>query len=183
MKIIEALKDLKTIQKRIASNKENIRKYSGHFTAEQYPFGDIDKQKDEVQSLIQANIDLTKRYLYLKQAIEHTNIVTIVTIGDTPHSISGLLQLKKFGQHFLVDTFASCDAVFALTKMRNQAGKANDATNPYKVELAYDEKTRNNEILRTQDFLSKIDAQLEIVNATTDLVEPLGIATKEKKKK
>ena len=78
MKIIEALKKLKVIEKRMEKNKSQITQYASMISTERPIFDTEEKQRKEVSSLIQANIDLMKEYLDLKGKIEKNNITVKV---------------------------------------------------------------------------------------------------------
>jgi len=80
MKIIEALKELKLIIKKIEKNADNITQYSSLVSTERPVFGSETDQKNEVSSLIQANKDLMVRYIDLKIRIDRTNMETKVTM-------------------------------------------------------------------------------------------------------
>lgn len=172
MKIIEALKNLKTIEKRVQKNCEQLLEYSGWVSTETPAFETEYKQKIEVASLIQANLDLEKEYLRLKTAIETTNLAINVAIGDLTYSISNLVSLKrnmKAGKDFRLKTYKSLDARAAVLRMQQIYTKGFDAANPPKVIVAFKEEDKNSALREWENFLSQIDGKLEVVNAETEL--------------
>jgi uncharacterized protein YcbK (DUF882 family) len=169
MKIIEALKNLKTIEKRIAKNCEDITKYAAWVDIETIPFETEEKQKAEVGSLIQANLDLEIEYLRLKTAIETTNLAVQVTVKDRTYSISNLVTLKRKAKDFRTKTYLALDGRGAVARMQQIYAKGFDAGNPPKVVAAYKEEDKNKAIRDWADFVDSIDGKLEVVNAETEL--------------
>lgn len=169
MKIIEALKNLKTIEKRIEKNCQQISVYAAWVNVETPAFETEDRQKQEVVSLIQANLDLEKEYLRLKTAIETTNLAVQVSIGDKSYSISNLVTIKRKAKDFRAKTYLSLDARQAVQRMQSFFQKGIDASNPPRVITAYKEEDKNNAIREWDDFVSAIDGKLEVVNAETEL--------------
>jgi hypothetical protein len=171
MKIIEALKNLKTIQKRMEKNCQQIREYCAYVSVETPVFETQEKQRAEVDALIQSNIDLEVEYLRLKKAIETTNLAVTVTIGTLTHTITELISIKRVVGKFRTATYSALTPQLALQRLQqiyNQS-KGVDPTNPAKVIVVFEEKMRNQKIREWEDFLAQIDGRLEVVNAETDL--------------
>lgn len=169
MKIIEALKNLKTIEKRILKNCEDITKYSAWVDIETIAFETEEKQRAEVASLVQSNLDLETEYLRLKTAIETTNLAVSVTIKDRTYSISNLVTLKRKAKGFRAMTYNALDGRGAVQRMQQIYAKGFDAGNPPKVVAAYKEEDKNKALREWDDFVSAIDGRLEVVNAETEL--------------
>lgn len=179
MKLIEALKNLKTIEKRIDKNCEQIKEYAAYVSGETPAFETEERQRQEVQSLVQANLDLEKEYIRLKRAIEHTNLLTKVVIGSKEYTISELITIKgatkgKAGAgRFRLNTYNALHPQKALTRLQqvfNQRGGI-DPTNPAKVVPLYREEDKNKALRDWDEFLSAIEGKLEVVNAETDLAQ------------
>lgn len=177
MKLIEALKNLKTIEKRVDKNCEQIRQYAAYVSVEQPAFETEERQRQEVQSLVQANLDLEKEYIRLKKSIEHTNLTTKVTIGSKEYTISELITIKgatkgKQGAgRFRTNTYNALHPQAALQRLQqvfSQRGGV-DPTNPAKVIPLYKEEEKNKQLREWDEFLSQIEGKLEVVNAETDL--------------
>jgi hypothetical protein len=169
MKIIEALKNLKTIQKRIEKNCEQIKQYCAYVSVEAPVYETPEKQQAEVGSLIQANLDLEKEYLRLKKAIENTNLNVVVTIAGKSYTITELISLKRVAGKFRTNTYQSLNPQIAMTKLNEIYRKGVDANNPAKVISLYAEADKNKALREWDDFLSQIDGKLEVVNAETEL--------------
>lgn len=171
MKIIEAMKELKLLEKRIGSNREQITRYASYASIDDPIFDkDPEIQRKELSSLVQANFDLIEYYLELKERIQKTNLETKVTIGGVSRSISQLITLRTGSGRAYIDTLQALNANTAMNRL-NQV-KQIDMSNPPKAILLWDEKEKNEQLKHWQyEVLDKIDSTLEIVNATTDLLD------------
>lgn len=171
MKLIEALKNLKTIEKRVEKNCAQITEYCAYVSVETPHFETQEKQTQEVASLIQANRDLTTEYLRLKSAIEVTNLNTSVTIGERTHSVSELVTIRRVCGKFVANTLNALTPRIATTRLQqafNRPGGIN-ITEPPKVIAAYREEDKNKALREWEEFTSSIDGRLEVVNAETEL--------------
>ena len=170
MKIIEAMKRLKVILKRMQDNTQQIAVYSSILSTEKPAFGSEEDQKKKVSSLVQANNDLMGEYLKLKQQIERTNLATTLSLGDKAWTISELLVIKRVLATVMVNTYNAMSIAAADARAKSGFGKTAEGAMPLPVRM-YSEEFRNNGIARWQELYSAIDARLEVINATTDLVE------------
>jgi hypothetical protein len=168
MKLIEAMKELKLVEKRMEKNIEQITQYSSGLSNEKEIFGSEQKQVDEVKSLLQANLDLFNRYLYLKRSIERTNLETKVEFSVGTYSISELLAIKRRLQHGVINTFKALNTQSAEARMRTIKIPDNVEV---KVVRYYREEEKNLLLKSWMEFFENIDGRLEVVNATTDLIE------------
>lgn len=168
MKLIEAMKKLRVIEKRMADNSHKIEEYSAFVSTERLPFETEEAQKKELRSRIQANTDLMTEYLGLKRAIERTNLAVQVEIGGTSYTISDLLTLKRRLGALMMETYLSLNTGQADRRVSRMATL--EGTVPQVVRL-YKEDEKNENLRKWQDLLDNIDSRLEVVNATTDIVE------------
>lgn len=168
MKIIEALKRLKVIEKRIVSNNAEITKYASKLNTEMPVFESVPEQKKEVMSRVQSNVDLAKEYLKIKSDIEFTNLTTKVELNGKMYSLTDLLYIKRKVAGMMADTFKALNDSVARTRERNAA--VVDGKRPV-VELMYDETFKNANTREWLELYDIIDSRLEVINATTDLVE------------
>lgn len=169
MKIIEGLKQLKVIEKRMEKNRLQITQYASMVNTERPYFDTEEKQKKEVQSFIQSNIDLLHEYLKLKSRIEKTNLGVNVEMGGVQYSISDLLIIKRKLAKMMASTYEALNTTAAQSRMRNLSVGSGDRA-PVVVRL-YDEKAKNTELDKWQDLYSNVDSRLEVINATTDLLD------------
>lgn len=172
MKIVEALKRLRVIEKKFEKNKMEISEYSSMPNVEKPIFETEAKQKKEVESRIQSNLDLSKEYMKLKKDIEYTNLVTKIKLQDQEWSISDLLVLQRKLAKEIINTYNSLNDTNAQRKIdkfyRYNAPHDNKTVVPTRF---YDEKDKNEQIRYWSDLYNEISSRLEVVNATTDLVE------------
>lgn len=164
MKLVEAMKELKLIEKKIDKNINSIQKYSSQPSNERPYFTSIEEQKKEIKSLIQANKDLMDNYLDLKQKIEKTNLTITVEMDGRKYTISELLVLKRRLAKLMIASYEAMNDKEA----KHSIMRLSDSQ--IKVERFYDEKEKNQGLAMWQDFYDNIDSRLEVINATTELV-------------
>lgn len=169
MTVTEAMKRLRIIEKRMQDNCTSISTYSSSVSTEKPLFETEAAQKKEVDSLIQANGDLLKEYLYLKKKIEETNLRTTVEIGGVGYIISDLLIIKRKLANTMVRTYRALNEEQG-ERRKGSTGIGPEGNRPYVVRF-YDEKEKNEGLRKWQDLYDNIDSRLETINALTDLVE------------
>lgn len=166
MTIIEGLKRLKVIEKRMAKNAEDITRYASMVSTEKECF---ENQKKEVGSLVQANGDLGKEYLRLKLQIEKTNFSVTAEIGGETYTITELLTIRRKMAARNMATYKALNDSAGTDRLAStpavQSGK------PAYVVRFYDEKEKNQALLKWQELYDNIDARLEVLNAVTQLVD------------
>ena len=169
MKIIEGLKKLKLVEKKIDDNIRKIEQYSSTVSTERPFFGDEKHQEKEVDSLIQANKDLVTEYLKLKRQIEQTNLAITAEFDGVTYSLSDLLVLKRRLGNKLIATHMALSTKYADNRLR-QAPPEIDGKKAQVIRL-YDENKKNEQLSKLMEFTSNIDAFLEVKNAVTDMIE------------
>lgn len=172
MKLIEALKRLPVIEKRIQKNLGLINDYccaidNGNMDL---AFETPEKQQAEVISILQAVNDLVAEKASLRRRLAMTNAKTVVTIGGMEKTITEWIEYRERGMTNVLQAYLNLNTREAESKLRN--GNINiDPDKGFKTVRFYDEKQRNEMIERYENIRDNIDAQLEKVNATTDLIE------------
>jgi hypothetical protein len=174
MKIIEALKKTKDLQRKAEDIRGKIALYCADLDAETPAYGTAEKQTRQVSEWLQSHSDIIKEIEKLRILIQKTNLVTAVsvevkdgktvtkTIAEWIHRRKDLSRLES-------------QAWSALTnknlKPQNYKAEGTDEIRVTNIRKYYDQQERDKKI---EDLMSepfRIDAALEIVNATTDLVE------------
>lgn len=171
MKLIEGMKQLKVIEKRMKSNAERINQYAAIVSSERPIFNTEVEQRKQVQSLIQANTDLAGEYLTLKKRVDFTNIQVRVSISKESYSISDLLQIRRVVGALMKGTYAALNDRLAeqrLIATRVSSGQTGEK--PPRVERMYDETEKYGGMQKWQDLLDEIETRLEVINATTELL-------------
>ncbi len=166
MKIIEALKELPLIKKKINTNRQRIADYCCLYSFEDSPFGDIGDHQKNFDSLLQSSEDLVKRYERIKLALSITNAGIKVTINNEEKTIAEWITYRTETGEIQKSIYKSLQVETAQARLRNTAV---DLDKGLKRTSFYDEKKRNDNIDHVEDLLGSIDAKLEVVNATTDL--------------
>lgn len=171
MKIIEALKELPLIEKRIMSNIQKIGMYAaavetGSNTAT--AFDSVATQRKELASLIQANEDLVKQRALLRRRLYITNTTVEVEINGVKKTIAEWIEYREKGFDLIERTYNALNELNAMSELRNTKV---DPTVGAKVVKFYDEAHKNKLIEDNRAIRDQLDAKLEIINATTDLVQ------------
>ncbi len=169
MKIVEGIKKLKLIEKKIDDNTRKIEMYSSMVSTERPFFEDEKTQKKEVEALIQSNNDLVLEYLKLKRRIEQTNLTVTAEFDGIKYTLSDLLVMKRRLGNKLIETYSALNTRHADGRIR-QAPAEMDGKKAQVVRM-YDENKKNENLQRLMELVSNIDARLEVVNATTDLLD------------
>ena len=169
MKIIEALKELPLINKKIESNKQQISQYAALASNKEKPFGSNEKQREKVASLIQANEDLANNFEIITNNLAYTNTVLKINIDGVEKTIREWIVFKNVTAPMRISTFQCLDTAH---EQRNSKVTAEDLTEGFKVERMYDEEKKLMAIAAVSDLVGKVDAALEIVNVTNDIVDP-----------
>lgn len=169
MKLIEAMKRLKLLEKRMSGNVENITKYASQLSHEKLYFNTPDEQTKEVSGLIQSTHDLVWEYMRLKTNIDHTNLRTVVMIKGDQYTLAQLLLMKRKMVAVLRDSYQALNNRAAESRMHRSTIVPEGV--PVSIITFFDERDKNVQLLHWMELESEIDARLEVINATTDLLE------------
>jgi hypothetical protein len=169
MKLIEALKQQKSLARKADDLRRKVTKHSAISSIETPVY---ENQASIVAGWIQAHDDILKETLRLRLAIQRTNLETMVTIElggkQVEKSIAAWIHRRR-------DLAASAQTMWkSLTDRRIQEGMTKTPSGDnLKIEIVrfYDPETRDKNISLYSEEPSLIDAKLEIVNAVTDLIE------------
>lgn len=171
MKIIEALKKLRSIEKEIMKrNCEDITKYASMASNEKPYFESADKQRAEVRSLVQSSMDLIQNYMKLKRDIEYTNLMTKLIIKGKEYSLQDALVIKRKLAGLALRVYQALNDSAGgqrIATMRIGSSEGKTIT----IERYYKEEDRNRGIKEWQDIVDEIESKLEVINATTDIIE------------
>lgn len=169
MKIIEGLKKIKDLQRKFADITEKIKSHAADMDFETPAY---ENQKGQVSEWIQACRDIALEIAKLRVSIQKTNLETKVSI-----ELGGKQVTKSIAEwiHWRKDLAKGMEAVYRSLHDRGlkegTIQQSNGTTKEIKIRRYYDPKERdqNIELYRGQPML--IDSTLEVVNATTDLIE------------
>lgn len=169
MKIIEALKQIKDLQKKADDLKDKVSKNCAHLD---YETPTYQNQGNQINEWLQAHGDTVKEILRLRIAIQRTNLAVDVEIklGDkaVKKSIAEWIHRRR-------DLAANEAKIYrTLTDRGLKEGKFKQSTDvvmDVKVIRYYKAEERDQKIELYTTEPNVIDARLETVNAVTDLIE------------
>jgi len=170
MKVIQGLKQLKVVEKRMEANRKRIEDYASMVSTERPLFESEDTQKKEIMALVQANMDLGVEYRELKKQVDRTNLTIEVTVGKDTYTIADLLILRRSLAKTMINTYKALNDNTGQIRLRNFTSRVTEGKTPTVVRL-YDEKVKNAGMKEWIDLLDEIEMRLEVINATTDLVD------------
>lgn len=169
MKIIEALKKTKDLERKSRDLVEKIRNHCADMDYETPVYPD---QKQQIFQWMQSHKDLIREIGRLKYCIQKTNVLTPVTIVLNGNDVTKSIAEWIFRRKTLADLEKQSWSALSSRglkdlRIQQSQGQIVDA----KVRYYYDprEKDRMMDILSSEPSL--IDSKLEMVNAVTDLIE------------
>ena len=170
MKLIQALKKIKDLQRKIDDLKAKIKQHSAGYDIEEATYGTKEQQSAQIKDWLQSIHDSIKEILRLRVAIQSTNLNTMVkingaekTIAEWIHRRRDLADLECTSWASLTDKNLQKQQIFRL--------KDSEETVLSKLHLFFDPKIRDDKIEEYKSEPTTIDAKLEVVNAETDLIE------------
>ena len=171
MKLIEAMKLKKELQKKAEDLRKKIAESCVHLSIESPLYGE--KQGEHVKGWLQGHQDLVKELRNLAISIQRTNLQTKVKmqIGGEEVELSiaewimrrrELANMEKAAWESLTDR-----------GLRDQmmVGSDGKSQQPVKVIRYYDPVVRDRMVDTFKHEPSRIDSKLEVINASTDLIE------------
>lgn len=168
MTIIEGMKELRLIEKKMKVNSQRILEYSSIISTEKPYFATEEEQGKQVKGLIQSNLDLADRYMKIKRAIERTNLETRITFGEKKFTLSDLLTLKRKLIASIQETYHALSDTAAQAKKNSFQRVSGDKE--VSIKRLYDENEKHQSLRYWMELLSEMDGRLEVVNATTSLI-------------
>lgn len=170
MKIIEALKELPLIEKKVTKNAALIEKYASEVDngSPTLLLEEASEHRKEVTALLQSTNDLVDRAGKIRRALAMTNANTDVTIEGVTKSITEWIAFREQGHRLKRRALDALNDSRATSVMNSTPF---DPEKGIRVMRFYDEREKNEAIQKIDDIQGQLDARLEIVNATTDLTE------------
>lgn len=172
MKLIEAMKLIKELQVKADDLRGKVKQYAADLDFETPMYPD---QKRQIKEWIQSHSDILKEILKLRTNIQKTNLKTKVDM-----QLNGKTVTKTIAEwiHRRRDLATSELAMWqGLTDKGLKEGQFLPATSPgvqptpVKIRRYYDPTERDTKIELFRSEPGIIDRTLEVVNATTEVVE------------
>lgn len=175
MKIIEALKKTKDLQRKADDIRKKIADNCADLDAEQPAYGTPEAQTKQIAEWLQAHSDILKEIESLRLAIQKTNLaveipVEVVDGKRVTKSIAAWIHRRKD----LAKTEAQAWSVLTNRNLRAQSYRATPTAEDVKianVRKYYNQAERDKKVEEFTSEPSRIDAALEIANAVTDLIQ------------
>jgi len=169
MKIIEALKQVKDLERKADDLVSKIKNHSAlsNFQTPEYP-----DQKKQVSEWVQAHCDVLKEIERLRLAIQRTNLGTEVSIELGGKTITKQIAAWIHRRRDLAGK--QMQAWNALTDRNIQEGHSKTPSGDVveiKIQRFYNPEERDKMMNILSGEASAIDSKLEIVNAVTDIIE------------
>lgn len=170
MKIIEAMKRVKLNKEKIADLQKKVNDVSVYLSIETPVYGNETSAK--ITEWVQSCEDLGRENIRLLTAIQRTNLATPVTIDIGAKSVTKSIAEWVWRRR----EYAALDLSTwqKLTDKGLKEGVTQTATGgtvEIKIVRFYDPNKRDEKVAEYRSEPHLIDAALEIVNATTDLIE------------
>lgn len=170
MKLVEALKELKLVEKKIAKNTEQINQYASKLSTEKPQFDTDKEQSAKVQSLIQSNKDLAKFYVEVNNMIAYTNLTTSIDFEGETYRVADLLIYVRKMHDPMVKTIEALNETSARFRLKQYSSGIQTGGEKIYVEKFYKEEFKNSEMQRLEKLdRSRVIARLETLNAVTEL--------------
>lgn len=172
MKLIEAMKEVKDQEEKITDLISKISRYCADQSHETPVYGTIPAQTAKVAEWLQSIHDTSLRCVDLRVKIQKTNLQTMVSIelgGNkvTKSIAEWILRRRTYSVLEHRAWISLTDKNLKEGQMTNSAGEKVAVT----VRRYFDPVTRDRKVEEFRSEPSIIDRTLEVINATTDLVE------------
>jgi len=162
MKILQALKKIKKIDRKIEKYCKRIQKYASFVVEPGDPPAPYDAE--DIRRMQQAVADLLQEKMRIRAALHLTNTRVSLEFHGRTYTIDELLLLQNVVIPVRIKTL----------KLMRRAEKGGFGRNEYskeaRVVIQYDPRERDKEIESLEDMLSKLDDVLDDVNIETDVI-------------
>jgi hypothetical protein len=170
MKLIEAMKRVKSNKEKIADLAAKIAQFCAHLNFETPTYGDSTRAK--ISEWLQSCTDLTQENIRLLCAIQKTNIATMVSITLGEKSVTKPIAEWIWRRREYAALDLKTWSMLSDRGLKEGTG-TNSSGTPVEVKLIrnFDPVQRDKQVAMFKSEPHEIDAALEVVNAVTDLVE------------
>lgn len=174
MKIIEAMKKVKDLQRKADDLKEKVGLHCADLDFETPLYGTPAEQTNVVAGWVQAHHDVMKEVLRLRIAIQRTNLETVVLV------VLGDKEVKKTIAEWIHRRRDLANNELSMWRRLGDRGLKEGKLTPsipngqpleVNIRRYYDPKERDRMVDLYASEPTIIDATLEVANAVTDLIE------------
>ena len=156
MTILEALKKIKHLDRKIEKTHKRISRWCSYVDTDDPLYN-----ADDIRAMMQSAEDLIRERNRLRHLIHKTNIATVVTFQHKELTLDELLILRTL----------TLPAMLAGVTLLRRREKGFHDQKEAKVVLQYDPKKRDKTIESIENTIAELDAFLDSVNITTNLVD------------
>lgn len=164
MTLIEALKKMNLLNKKMKRNAEDIQRYSSKLSNRKPLFDTEREQREAIKNLVQSTLDMAQEYSDLHARVNRTNMETEVLFQGQKWTIHEMILYNQR----LADNIANCYS--AMNSQEAEKSMRSYGSSDTTIELLFDEKQRAAGLAKWMDIKEEINAKLEVVNATTDIL-------------
>ena len=172
MKIIQALKEVKDLQKKAEDLRLKVKQHSADLDYETPVYPD---QKRQIDEWIQAHSDIMKQILKRRLQIQKTNLETNVTIELGDNKVTKPIAAWVHRRRDLAEQERTMWAGLTDKGLKENQylppTTAGGAAREVKLRRYYEPAIRDKNIEQYRTEPHVIDSTLEVVNAVTDLIE------------
>lgn len=170
MKLIEGMKKIKELQEKADDYRKKVRQFHVHLSVETPTYGD--RQRAQITEWIQGHEGLVKEILHLRVSIQRTNLNTLVDI-----ELDGKRVTKSIAEwiHRRRDLAKLEMEMWEQLNDKNLKEGYTTTSTQEKIDVKiiryYDPQQKDKAVASLRAEPNIIDRTLEVINATTDLIE------------
>ncbi len=170
MKLIQAMKKLKDLNLKAEDLRSKVGQFCADLTIETPVYPD---QRGKISEWIQAHGDILKEILSLRVAIQRTNLATPVAIEIDGKQVTKSIAEWIHRRRDLAKVEMEIWGKLGDRGLREQNVQTspNGPVTEVRIRRYYDPQEKDRRLALYRSEPSVIDATLEVVNATTDLIE------------
>lgn len=163
MKIIEALKKIKHLDRKIEKTSDRISKWCSYIDDKEKPTAPVYNEED-IRRMLQQIEDWTKEKAHLRHRLHKTNLHTTFGLWNKVYTLDELLGLKEIVIPRLIET--------QKLMRRKEKGRwyAGDNKNAVTINQ-FDPKQRDKAIDSLENQKEEIDAVVDRLSIEVDVVE------------
>jgi len=170
-KIIEGLKRLRVLEKRCHDTATDIQEYASVVSTEIPRFETKEKQTAKVASLVQSVESMEREMRGLKLQIDRTNMSVKVTIQGKEYSLADLLYIRRKTKNLVSLAYNALNLHEAESRMSRLSMRARENEKTPTAMAMFNEDDKRKKQRAWQDLLDEIESRLEVINATTNMVD------------
>jgi len=176
MKLIEAMKKVKDLQRKATDLREKIGQYCADYDTDTPTYKTAEDQKATLAGWLQAHHDIIKEIERLRLDIQATNLATLVKIEvaegqSVTKCIAGWIHRRKELADLEKQAWAKLtNRGLKDTAYRTDGKDPNSPVQVAHVRRYYEQKERDVKVETYTSEPSRINGALEVANAQTDLV-------------